>query len=213
MAGSPKATEHGSSHRAEQTSDVRHSLEQDTRDAKEMIEDGAATTRRQAAAATEALRDTMENTHDVARVGMRAAAEVQGQVAELGQDQANRGIKAAARMAEIYRETADRTVQDVQALMVAASTLGHGAQKMQHAWLDLLSKSLDQAKRRPQELLRCGSPVEFAEAQRDLYQDGISYMVDATTTMLTMLGEMAQETNRSLQARPHKMRDGKAAAP
>ena len=204
MAGSTRATEHGSAHGAEETSEVRRS-------AQDMKEEGAAT-RRQAAATTETLRDTMEHSHDVARVGMRAAAEAQGQIAEIAQEQGNHGIKTAARMAEIYLETADRTVEDVQALVLAASNLGHGVQKMQHAWLDILSKSLDQATRRPQDLLRCGSAIEFAEAQRDLYQDGVAYMVDATATMLTMIGETARDTNRALQARPPKGRDGKAAS-
>ena len=202
MAGSP-ATEHRTNNhnRADEESrEAKRSVERATRDAGEVTKE---TTERGEEQVTEALgtaRETGERTSDFARMGLRSAAEVQGQIAAMSHDQGRKGIRAAAIVTDIYRETTESTAQDVQALMTAFSELGLGAQQMQHAWFELINRSLEHATRRPQDLLRCGSPVELAEAQRDLYRDGVAYMVDATTTMLDLIGRTAAHAGRSLES-------------
>ena len=91
-----------------------------------------------------------------------------------------------------------------EALIEAFSNIGRGVQQMQHAWFDILNKSIDRAARRPQDLLRCNSPVELAEAQRDLYREGVSYMVNATTTWLNLMAQTAQEAGRPLEHRAQR---------
>ena len=184
-----------------ETREARRGVDRGARETKEMAREGMETAKRQAAETVETTRNAMGQTHEVARMGLQAAAEVQGQIAEIGHDQGRQGIKTAVRVADIYRETTENTVGDVQALMLAFSNLGRGMQQMQHAWFDLLNKSIDHATRRPQDLLRCGSPVELAETQRDLYQDGVAYMVDATTTMLDLMSQTARDASRSLESR------------
>jgi hypothetical protein len=187
--------------RTNETREAKRTTERGARDAREMASEGLEGVRHQMSETVETARDAVGQTHDVARLGLRAAAEVPGQIAEIGHDQGRQGIKAAARVADIYRETTESTVEDVQALMMAFSSLGRGMQQMQHAWFDLLNKSIDRATRRPQDLLRCGSAVELAETQRDLYQDGVAYMVDATTTMLQLMSRTAQVAHQALENR------------
>jgi hypothetical protein len=188
-------------HRAAESREPKRGTERGTQEAREAAKGRVETAERQAAETVRAAGDTVKLTHDVARMGLQAAAEVQGQIADIGNDQGRQGIKAAARVTDIYRETTESTARDVQALMTAFSSFGHGVQQMQHAWFDLLNKSIDQATRRPRDLLRFGSPVELAETQRDLYRDGVAYMVDATTTMLHLMGQTAQDASRALESR------------
>jgi len=204
MADTTHATTEGANNRDRAAAGAREgraAVERGTRETKQLLREGAETAKEQIGAAAGLARDTAEQSQDLTRAGLRAAAEVHGQLADLGHDQGRRGIHAAARVADIYRDTAETTAGDVQALILAFSHIGQGVQQMQHAWLDLLERSLDQATRRPQDLLRCNSPVEFAEAQRDLYRDSVAYLVDATSTMLDVMGRTAHDASRSLGAR------------
>lgn len=153
------------------------------RETKHAAREGAAVARAALAETADAARDTMEQTHDTARQGLKAATEARGQIVE------------------IYRDTTESTVGEVQALVQAFSQLGRGVQEMQHAWLDLLERSVTQASHRPQELLRCGSPIELAETQREIYRDGLTYMLDATSILFTVMGETAKRAHGTLDGR------------
>jgi Phasin protein len=169
--------------------------------ARKAAADGVEAAQRQTGEAIGATRKMAAEGHDLAHAGLSAAAEIQGQVVEMGHDQSRRGIRHAARMTDIYCGATADTADNVQALMVAFYNVGRGVQQMQHAWFDLLNRSIDNAARHPHDLLRCRSPVELAETQRDLYRDGVAYMVDATTTMLHLIGETAERAGRSLEGR------------
>ncbi|MDB5361048.1 MAG: hypothetical protein JWO51_2345 [Rhodospirillales bacterium] len=210
MTDSAHETSPGGSRPATEHADTKRTVDRGAREAKNVASDATEAAKRQVAGAVETAHRTAEQSHDVARMGLRAAAEVQGQIAGLGQDQGRQNIKTAARVTDIYRETTESTADDVQALMLAFSTLGRGMQQMQHSWFDLLNKSIDQATRRPQDLLRCSSPVELAEAQRDLYRDGVAYWIDVMTTMLGLMGQTAKNAGRSLEGRAAQSARGQA---
>jgi len=201
MAEASNTTGHGTAQRERPAAEGRAAMDRVARETKQTLRDGTDAAKEEIAETVGAARDTIDQSHDVARMGLRAAAEVQGQIADLGHDQGRRGLHTATRVADIYRETTESTAGDVHALFLAFSHFGRGVQQMQYAWFDLLEKSMDQARRRPQDLMRCGSAIEVAEAQRDLYRDGVSYMLDATTTLFDLMGRTAKQAHGSLDAR------------
>jgi len=180
---------------------VRETAERGVDETKKAIRDSTDTARQQVKQAAELAREGAEQAQDIGRATVRSAAELQGQIAEIGQDQSRRGLESAARIVDIYREAGEGTVSDVQALFGAFSHIGRGMQQMQHAWLDTLEWSTERTPRRPQDLLRCNSPIEFAEAQRDLYRHGVAYMIHATATMLDVMGRTVAEASRSVEGR------------
>jgi len=200
MADAPSETAHTSAnrHRDGQAGDAKRTAERFARDSEDTIAEGGETAKRRVA---ETARESVEQARDFTQTGLDAAAGFRGRVAEIGRDQGIKGMKTAARVVDIYRETTESTAEDVQALIEAFSNIGRGVQQMQHAWFDILNRSIDQAARRPQDLLRCKSPIELAEAQRDLYREGVSYMVNATTTWLNLMAQTAQQAGRPLEQR------------
>ena len=72
---------------------------------------------------------------------------------------------------------------------------------MQHAYLEMLDRAVDQAAHKPQALLRAKSLEEFAEVQRDLYLDAVNRAVESSTTLLQIAAQTAQQAMRPLQAR------------
>jgi hypothetical protein len=132
---------------------------------------------------------------------VRAAAGLNGRMADAGYGRSHRVLGAAARALDIYREAGDSTAENVQALFSAYVTLGRGAQQMQHACFDLLDRAVVHATHKPQDLLRCKTLEEFAEVQRDLYLDAVNHALESSTTLLQLASQMTQQAMRPLQAR------------
>ena len=102
------------------------------------------------------------------------------------------------------RSTAS-TAEDVQALLSSYAHLGLGLQQMQHAYFDLLHRSLERATKRgarkPQDLFRSNSLLEFAEIQRDLYRDAVGLTFEASMTMLRFASQVARDALQPLENR------------
>lgn len=135
--------------------------------------------------------------------GLRTMAGAGLPLAEQGYGQGRRLVETSARVADLYRKAADETAGDVQALVASYSQLGQGLQRMQTAYFDVVQRSLARARRQPQDLLRCKSPVEFAEVQKDLFTDGVAFMMESSTTLLRLAGEVVQSAAGPLEARAH----------
>jgi hypothetical protein len=48
--------------------------------------------------------------------------------------------------------------------------------------------------------------TEFAEVQRDLFTDGVAFMVDASTALLRLAGEVVQSAAEPLEGRAGEQR-------
>lgn len=161
----------------------------------------AETVVRTADAAVEMGQRVAEQGREVMLLGVRAAAGMNGRMADAGYGRSHRVLGAAARALDIYREAGDSAAENVQALFSAYVTLGRGAQQMQHACLDLLDRAVLHATHKPQDLMRCKTLEEFAEVQRDLYLDAVNHALKSSTTLLQLASQITQQAMRPLQAR------------
>jgi hypothetical protein len=140
---------------------------------------------------------------EAAAEGARHAAEAAAPAADASFFEGRRLVETSARITDLYRTASDETAGDLQALTSSYARLGQGMLRMQHTYFDLLQKALDQGKHRPQDLLRCRSLAEVAEVQRDLYLETVGFMMDSSTKLLQMAGEVLQGAKLPLDTRSH----------
>jgi hypothetical protein len=169
--------------------------------ARELAEEGAKASEQVAEAAVQAARTATEQSQENLNAGVQLLLQAQAPLAEVGYEQGRRFAAASARIADLYREAAERSADDTHALVAAFSSLGRGLQQWQHACFDLMSRSLERAAGRREALFRCRSAVELAEAQRDLYLDGIDTLFTSSVTLLELSSRIAQDAVRPLQER------------
>ncbi len=143
----------------------------------------------------------IEQSREGVRQGFRTVAEAQRPVAERGYAQGQQAIETAARVSEAYRQAAERTAEDVQALAVSWTHFVRGVQQWQHAYFDMAQRAFQRFGSRPQELLRANSMVEAAQVQRDLYVETVNNAIASSSTLLQLAGQIAQDTVRPLQER------------
>jgi hypothetical protein len=151
--------------------------------------------------ATNVAQHAVDQGRETISTGMRAMADASVPLAEVSYGQGRRFVEASARVTDLYREASDQTAADVQALSTTYSQLGQGMMRMQHAYFDVMQQWLARAKRRPQDLLRSKSLPEFAEVQRDLYTDSVAFMLESSTTLMRLAGEIARNAAGPLEAR------------
>lgn len=170
-------------------------------DAREIGAHVADTVARTADAAVDITQRVAEQQRETLWLGVRAAAGVNSRLADTRYDDSHRAVASAARAMDIYREAAESTAENVQALITSAMHFGRGVQEMQQTWLHLLDQAAKRARRRPQDVLRAKSLEELAEVQRDIYIDTVNYALEASSSMLQLGGRVAQDTARPLQGR------------
>ena len=163
----------------------------------------ADVTRRTAQTAAETTGRAAEQAREATISGLRALAGVQGPLTDAGLEQSRRAFETSSRMTEVYRQAAERAAGDVQALLNSWMSLGRGLQQWQQAYFDALRRNIESVARRREDLTRSTSPIQFAEIQRDLYVDLVSNALKASTTLLQLSGQIAQEAVRPLQERAH----------
>jgi hypothetical protein len=193
-----EALDHGEEVAQQATEDLRQQASEDLRDVGDAV---AETVVRTADAAVEMGQRVAEQSREVMFLGVRAAAGVNGRLADAGYGRSHHVVGAAARALNIYREAGETTAENVQALFSAYVTLGRGMQQMQHACFELLDRAVNQATHKPQDLLRCKTLEEFAEVQRDLYLGAVNHALESSTTLLRLAAQTAQRAMQPLQDR------------
>jgi hypothetical protein len=143
----------------------------------------------------------IEQGQEGVRLGLRTVAEAQRPVAERSYEQSQQAVEILAGVSEAYRQAAERTANDLQALAVSWTHFLRGMQQWQHAYFDMAQRALQRFGTRPRELLRAGSPVEAAQIQRDLYIESVNSTITSGSTLLQLAGQIIQETVRPLQER------------
>ena len=144
-----------------------------------------------------------EQSREVMMMGMRTAAGVSSRVADINFGRGHHMMSSAAQAMDVYRDASERSAERVHALFSSAMTWGRGLQQMQHAWLEMMDHTMENAAHKPQDLLRCKNMVELAEVQRDLYLDAVNHAFESTSRLLDLAGRAAQAAVRPLHARPH----------
>lgn len=160
---------------------------------------------RTAGAAAEVIRDMTkriaDKSHQAVRLSLNAVAGAQVPLVDAGYEQSRRMVEAAARMTDIGHDGAQRTAEDLQAMIGSYYSLGRGMQRYQHAYLDLLSRSMDSVARKRQEMSKVHSTVDFAEIQRDIYLDSVNSMFAGCMTLLQIAAQISQDAMLPLQER------------
>jgi hypothetical protein len=178
---------------------------QNAQDARNIGERTAEAAARTADTVADVTRDMTQRVADqgreAVRLGLRAVAGAQAPLADVSYDRSRRLVETTARVTDIYHDAAQRTADDVQALVGSFTSLGRGLQQYQHAYLDVLNRSLESVSRKQQDLFRANSPVELAEVQRDIYLDAVNNMLTGSTMLLQIAGQIAQEAVKPLQER------------
>lgn len=144
-----------------------------------------------------------ERSREVMLMGVRTAAGVGSQVADISFGRGQHMLSSAVQAMDIYREATERSAERVQALVSSYMIFGRGLQSLQHAWIEMLDHSMGNGGHKPQDVLRCQNIVELAEVQRDLYLDAINHAFASTTKLLDLAGRAAQEAVRPLQSHTH----------
>jgi hypothetical protein len=150
---------------------------------------------------TETVKRISQQSQEAAASGFRAIMGVQVPLADVGLEQGRRMIDATAQVTDVYREAAERSADDVQALVSSMQTFGRGLQQWQRAFLDLMNQSAERISRKRGDLMSARSPVQVAEVHRDLYLDAVQGLFAANTTLLQLGVQIAQDTMRPLQDR------------
>lgn len=175
---------------------------QDARNVGERTAEAAARTTDAVAEVTRDMtRRVADQGQEAVRLGIRAVAGAHAPLADVSYDQSRHLVETTARVTDIYHDAAQRTADDVHALVGSFSSLGRGLQQYQQAYLGVISRSMENVARKRQDLFRVNSAVEFAEIQRDIYLDTMNSLLTGSTTLLQIMGQIAQDAVRPLQER------------
>ncbi len=144
-----------------------------------------------------------EQSREVMMMGVRTAAGVGSRVADINFGRGHHLLASAAHAMDIYRDASERSSERVHALFSSCMTFGRGMQTLQHAWLEMLDHTMENAAHKPQDILRCKNVVELAEVQRDLYIDAINHAFESTSRLLDIAGRTAQDAVKPLRSNAH----------
>ena len=118
-------------------------------------------------------------------------------------EQSQRALEITSRVTCVYCQAAEHAAEDVRALFDSWTSLGRGLQQWQQAYYDTVGQSVESIARKQPDFAQINSPVQFAEIQRDLYIDLVNNSLKASTTLLQLAGQIAQNAVRPLQERAH----------
>jgi hypothetical protein len=168
--------------------------------AKEVAQSMTETVAETAQAATNLSSKAAEQSRDAMLMGVRTVAGVGSRVADISFGRSHHYMSTAAQAMDIYRDASERSADRVHALFSSAMVMGRGLQSIQHAWLEMIDHSMENAAHKPQDLLRCKNIVELAEVQRDLYLDAVNHAFESTSRLLDLAGRTAQDAVRPLRS-------------
>jgi hypothetical protein len=159
----------------------------------QLAENVADVVARTADSAADITRRVADQGREVIWLGMRAAAGMNGRLADVGIGGSHRVLEQASRVVEIYSQASAATADNLRLMFNAYLSLTHGLQQTQHTWLSLLDATINDAAHKPQDMLRCTSMVDFANAQRELYVNAVERAVEASATLLQLGERVARE--------------------
>ena len=114
-------------------------IEKSTEATKRFAGTAADATRRTADTAAETAQRATDQGREATMSGLRAIADAQGPLTEAGFEQSRRALEITSRVADVYRQAAERAATDVHALFNSWMSLGRGVQRWQQAYADAIS--------------------------------------------------------------------------
>jgi hypothetical protein len=147
--------------------------------------------------------EVADQDRDIMFMGVRTAAGVGGRIADIGYGRGHHLLTSVVQAMDIYRDAAERSADRLQALFASYVALGRGMHQMQHAWLETMDHTLENAVRKPQDILRCNNVIELAEVQRDLYLEGLHHAFETNSRLLEIAGRIVQDAVRPMQSMRH----------
>jgi hypothetical protein len=199
----PRGIDAGGKSAKEAISETSQVVQDATDRAREAGQTMTETATETARAAANLSSKAAERSREVMLMGVRTAAGVGTQVADISFGRGQHLLSSAVQAMDIYREATERSAERVQALVSSYMIFGRGLQHMQHAWIEMLDHSMGNGSHKPQDVLRCQNIVELAEVQRDLYLDAVNHAFASTSRLLDLAGRAAQEAVRPLQSQTH----------
>jgi hypothetical protein len=131
-------------------------------------------------------------------------AESQRRLADTITEQSGRALESVAQAGEIYRDATGTTTEDVTALLSSYSVVAKGLQELQRAWIDTFQKSLQTNAKAPQNMLRCTSFSEIAQAHRDLMRENMDALLAGNAQLLRIAGKIAEDAARPIESRARR---------
>jgi hypothetical protein len=174
----------------------------------EAVRVGADTARRGAEAANDATQQLQRAGTETARRGLeavgdaaQAAAETSWVAAQGVGKQAAQAGRSALDAASMLTGAAQDTTADIQALAKLPSLALGGAQEMRHAWSEWMTRSVENAARASQEILRSTSLQQVAEVQSSFMKDQVSALLERNAEMLRIAARLSQAALRPIEER------------
>jgi hypothetical protein len=185
---------------AGQTAQVTESVAEQVKQANQAITETVAQT---ASSAADVSAKAAASGRELILLGMRTAAGIGDKVADISSNGGHHLLNSTLQALDIYAAATEGSGARVQALMSSAMVWTRGIQKMQQAWLEMIDHSMERAKHRPQDLLRCKTLVEVAEVQRGLYETVINHAFESSNRLLELASRAAQDAAMPLQSQHH----------
>jgi hypothetical protein len=114
-------------------------------------------------------------------------------------DSISQASENVAKANDIHRETTELTAERVKCLLSVYTNYAHGLLEMQQAYADLIHRSMELTQRVTRELIRCTSPSDLAEVQRDMLREGMDQVFEGTTKILQASSKAAGDAIRPIE--------------
>ena len=121
-------------------------------------------------------------------------------------EQAQRGRETVMAAAEIYGETAQLTVQDMQAVATCSSIAAGGLGELRQAWMEWLGRNLRAGARASQEMLRCTTLEQLAEVHRNFLKESLDNLLEGSAQMLRISSRISEDAARPIEDRVLQLR-------
>ena len=103
--------------------------------------------------------------------------------------------KANGAQAEAGTNAGDR----MKAVLAVSAAYAQGLREMQVAYIELVHRSMELMQRTTRDLIRCTSPADVAEFQKEMLRDGMEQMFQGASKILETTNKVADDALRPIQ--------------
>lgn len=103
--------------------------------------------------------------------------------------------KAASAQNEAVAAASER----MKAILAVSAAYTEGLREMQVAYIDLVHRSMELMQRATRDLIRCASPADVAEFQKEMLKDGMEQMFQGASKILEATNKVADDAIRPLK--------------
>ncbi len=96
-------------------------------------------------------------------------------------------------------EAASVSQERMNAVLAASAAYTQGLRELQEAYIALVHRSMELMQRTTRDLIRCSSPADVAELQKDMLRDGMEQIFQGASKILETSNKVADDALRPLQ--------------